>query len=156
MREPRIPTQYVGARLKSLAHAFGRKFEETARKNGMDEVTMMHGRIIGLLYYNRGTNVYQRDLETVFNITRSSVTGIVKLMEKKGYLMRESVPGDARLKKLTLTPLGIGAHERVMKSIDEVEAQAIQGMTEEELRQFFVLSDRIKQNLTTQKESQKC
>lgn len=148
MREPVIPARYVGARLKALSHAFGRKFEETARKSGVDEVTMMHGRIIGLLYYNRDADVYQRDLETVFNITRSSVTGIVKRMEKKGYLIRESVPGDARLKKLTLTPLGVRTHERVIASLDEVEELAVRGMTKEELRQFFALSDRIRRNLT--------
>ena len=156
MREPKIPTKYVGARLKSLAHAFGRKFEETARKNGIDEVTMMHGRILGLLYYNRDSDVYQRDLETVFNITRSSVTGIVKLMEKKGYLLRESVPGDARLKKLTLTPLGIATHEKVIASLNEVEEAAVAGMTEGELRQFMALSERMKNNLTTQKERPPC
>lgn len=39
--------------------------------------------------------MFQKDIEEAFNITRSSVTGVVKLMEQKGYIRRESVAGDA-------------------------------------------------------------
>ena len=60
----------------------------------------MHGRILGYLYWSRPKDVYQKDIEEHFNITRSSVAGIVKLMEQKGYILRQSVQGDARLKKL--------------------------------------------------------
>ena len=36
-------------------------------------------------------------------MARSTVTGVVKLMERKGLIRRESVSSDARLKKLVLT-----------------------------------------------------
>lgn len=55
----------------------------------------MHGRILGYLYWSRPKDVYQKDIEEHFNITRSSVAGIVKLMEQKGYILRQSVQGDA-------------------------------------------------------------
>ena len=70
---------------------------------GIDDVTIMNGWIIGYLYKNQDRDVYQKDLETEFQITRSTVTSILKLMEKKGYIERVSVEKDARLKKLVLT-----------------------------------------------------
>ena len=73
--------RYVGTRLKVLNHAFIRKFVELAREMGVDELSIMHGRIMGYLYAHGGEDVFQRDLERVFNITRSSVTGVVQLME---------------------------------------------------------------------------
>lgn len=42
--------------------------------------------------------IFQKDLETEFCIGRSTVTNILNLMEKKGFVRRESVSYDARLK----------------------------------------------------------
>ena len=104
------PEAYVGPRFKFLTHAFTRKFFEAARAEGVDEVTIMHGQILGYLYRcsRAETPVYQRDLEETFHITRSSVTGVVQLMERKGYIQRRSVQGDGRLKELFLTGLQAG------------------------------------------------
>ena len=48
------------------------------------------------------------------SITRSTVTNILQLMERKGYIERRSVPQDARLKQLVLTEEGICFHEKTM------------------------------------------
>ena len=93
VRHLETPDRYLGPRIKFLYHAFNRKFMETARANGVEELTSMHGRILGYLYWSRPKDVYQKDIEEHFNITRSSVAGIVKLMEQKGYILRQSVQG---------------------------------------------------------------
>ena len=36
--------------------------------------------------------MFQRDIEREFSITRSTVTNILQLMERKGYIERRSVP----------------------------------------------------------------
>lgn len=138
---------HVGRLTRSLDHAFTRKFLKTARESGIDESSMVHGHILGFLYCHQGKDVYQRDLETAFNITRSSVSGIVKLMEKKGYLTRQSAAGDTRLKKLSLTELGVSVFERSMAIIEEVEALAVQGLSPEEQALFRDLCRRIQDNL---------
>ena len=66
----------------------------------------MQGWIIGYLYQNRDKEVFQRDIQEQFSIRRSTVTGILQLMEKNGLITRSSVERDARLKKLELTPPG--------------------------------------------------
>ena len=70
-----------------------------ARERGVDELTAMHGWILGYLCRNEHKDIFQKDIEAEFKICRSTVTNILKLMEKKGYIKRESVPYDARLKK---------------------------------------------------------
>ena len=47
--------------------------------------------------------IFQRDIEEAFQIRRSTVTGIIKLIEQKGYITRTSVESDARLKQLVPT-----------------------------------------------------
>ena len=146
------PPRLVGAAVKALSHAFRRHFSEAIRSSGMEDLSAMQGHVIGYLYHCRDRDVYQRDLEETFNITRSSVTGIVKLMEEKGYLSRQSVLGDARLKKLTLTPKGLEYQQRAMAAIDQVEAAALQGLTQTEIETFLSLCTRIRTNLSEKKE----
>lgn len=152
VRHLETPDRYLGPRIKFLYHAFNRKFMEIARANGVEELTSMHGRILGYLYWSRPKDVYQKDIEEHFNITRSSVAGIVKLMEQKGYILRQSVQGDARLKKLSLTDLGTRACEQSMETFHHVEGLAIRGLSPEQVETFLSLCDAIQTNLIPQKE----
>ena len=146
------PPCHIGAEVKALNHAFRRQFAEAIRQTGAEDLSAMQGHIIGYLSFCRDRDIFQRDIEETFNITRSSVTGIVKLMEEKGYLTRQSVPGDARLKKLTLTPKGLEHHERAMAAIEQVETTALQNFTQEEIDLFRSLCTRIRTNLSEKKE----
>ena len=65
--------------------------------------------------------MFQRDLQAHFSVRRSTVTGLLQLMEKKGLITRSSVAQDARLKKIQLTPRAIQHHERIVASIQSVE-----------------------------------
>lgn len=152
VRRPECQDRYIGPRIKSLNHALNRKIMETARANGLDELTTMHGRILGYLYWNPDRDVFQKDIEETFNITRSSVAGLVKLMEQKGYILRQSVQGDARLKKLCLTELGRQACVQSSQVFQQVEALAVQGLTPEQVKTFFSICDTIQANLISQKE----
>ena len=40
--------------------------------------------------------VFQRDVEAAFGLSRSTVTGILQLMEKNGLILRESAENDGR------------------------------------------------------------
>ena len=146
------PPCHIGAEVKALNHAFRRQFSEAIRQTGAEDLSAMQGHVIGYLSYCRDRDIFQRDIEETFNITRSSVTGIVKLMEEKGYLTRQSVSGDARLKKLTLTPKGLEHHQRALTAIDQVEAAALQGFTPEEIELFHAFCTRIRINLSDKKE----
>ena len=77
------------------------------------------------------------------------MTGILQIMEKKGYILRVSVPTDARLKKILLTEKGEKLYYTVRDHIHETETFLVKGMTEEEVEQLLFLLGKIKNNLTT-------
>lgn len=138
----------LGFLIKTLDNLFFRNMIafETSQK-GIDEVTVMHGWILGFLYENAGREIFQKDIETEFSIARSTVTSIVKLMEKKGYICRESVKQDARLKKLVLTEKGREIHEQHIGYIDMLEEQCKRNITPEEMELFLRIAGKLKQNL---------
>ncbi len=138
----------IGFELKILSNMIKRKIVAIKATENAEQLTGMHGWIIGYLYDRReAKDVFQRDIEADFTIRRSTATGILQLMEKNGLLYREPVAYDARLKKLVLTTKAIQAHEATMKAIQELENNIKNGLTEEEIEQFFIILDKIKKNV---------
>jgi len=133
--------------VKSLANLVKREADSTIPYNDKDNLTGMQGFVIGYLFRNKDTDVFQRDLEARFLIRRSTATGILKLMEKKGLIERKPVPYDARLKKLTLTAKAIDHHENFLSEMDKLEVRAVKGLTEPEIEAFLLTLNKIKQNI---------
>ena len=77
--------QVIPAQLRRVDNLIFRRLNQFSRANGVEQTTPMHGWIIGYLYRHRDTPVFQRDIEREFSITRSTVTNILQLMERKGY-----------------------------------------------------------------------
>ena len=94
---PKDLPQVVPAQIRRVNNLISRRVNHYSRLNGVEDVTAMHGWILAFLYECRDREVFQRDVERAFSITRSTVTNILQLMEKKGYIRRVSVPQDARL-----------------------------------------------------------
>ena len=92
-------------------------------------------------------DIYQRDIEDVFEIRRSTATGILQLLERDGYIERVSVPTDARLKKIVLTAKAQELQTKVIREADRVEKLLKNGLSEEEVNIYIRLSDRICNNI---------
>lgn len=136
--------KHVGGEIHRVSHLFKRVLDE-----GMPpEMTGVQGHIIGFLCHNADREVFQRDIEAEFGIRRSTATGILQLMEKNGFLRREPVDYDARLKKLVLTPKALALNESVVARIRAVESQAVQGIDSGQLEIFFSVLDQVRGNLT--------
>lgn len=142
-RERRDEIGFYVHRLHTLCK---RLVDEEAFQDVAEKPTRMQSWIIGYLYENRNRDVYQKDVQAHFSVRRSTVTGILQLMEKNGWITRISVEGDARLKKLGLTPQAIELHERIEESIQRAEQQLSKGLTPGEKQLFLELCQRIAQN----------
>lgn len=109
-------------------------------------LTSMQARIIGYLHHAKEP-VYQRDLEQIFQIRGSSVTSLLQLMEKNGWIVRSHVAHDARLKRLELTPQAMEINRRIQEGIGLHEERVRKGLTAEEIETFLAVIQKIEQNL---------
>lgn len=88
-------------------------------------------------------DVYQRDLEMALDVRRSTVSNVLGILESKGYLLRESVPCDARLKKLVLTPEGESVYKEFEQRLAQDEAEDFQVFTDDEAETLLRLLKRL-------------
>lgn len=147
----------IGFQVRTLSHMIKHTVDEMAFSDMPGEVTGMQGWIMGYLYGNREKDIFQRDIQAQFSISRSTVTGILQQMEQKGLIYRESVEWDARLKKLSLTPKALEQHEKVMNGVREIEETLVHTLTEEERKTFLAICKKIDQAISalSQKKSTK-
>lgn len=135
--------QVIPPQMRRVNNLIFRKVNQFLHANGVDDVTPMHNWIMAYLYHRREEEVFQRDIERDFSITRSTVTNILQLMEQKGYIVRQSVPQDARLKKLVLTDAGASTHERMMAALHEADNYVTGLLTPEENAELLRLLNKL-------------
>ncbi len=123
---------YIGREIKMTQNLIQRLMDTTTRLNSQGGVSFSVKQICGYLYCNSDKPIYQKDLEKVFSLRRSSASAQLKKMEEKGLITREGIPEDKRLKEIKLTPLAEKEVEKTIEDIKNIEAVISGGITEDE------------------------
>lgn len=144
--------QRIGPVIHRLNNMLSRNITSYVRMLGIDEVSVTNGWIIRYLYDNKDKDIFQKDIEKRFSIGRSTVTSTIQLLEKKGYVCRDGVESDARLKKVVLTEQGMELHESMRKIGRELDERTLKGISDEELSVFFQVIEKIEKNLCEQQQ----
>lgn len=138
----------IGYEIRTIHNLIG-----THVRHHMDEImpglTPMQTWIIGFLYQRQDRDIYQRDIEEEFDISRATATKMLQLMEKKGLIVRRSVAHDGRLKKIFLTQAAIDCHKDAIKDMQRTEEILTQGMTQEEVLQLKRFLLQMHQNIAS-------
>lgn len=138
---------YIGFEIHTIDRLIGRSTELITRPLLGDDMPALGGWILGYLYRHQGQPLYQKDIEHKFCMPPSTVTKLIKQLEKAGYLTRLSVEGDARLKQLKLLPKGEQLHRDIIATIHTaVDGALLSGMSEEEVEQLFYLLSKVREN----------
>ena len=136
----------IGQQLASLNHLIKRNLQNELSSELM-RISAANGYILVYLYENKQNDVFQRDLEEYFNITRSTASKVLSLMETKGLIRRGGVDGDARLKKLVITKEGEMMLEALSDSRKQMEDKLTDGFSEDELDRLHDYLRRLKENM---------
>lgn len=132
--------------IMNLIHRLAVKIHSDSSSRGMSPSQLS---VIGFLYFSDQQNkeVYQRDVENFFKLRRSTISSLLNSLEKKGLIQRLTVPHDARLKKLVLTPEGMDAAVEVHQCFQRMSMVIFQGLTQEELDTMKRILNKMEQNL---------
>ncbi len=149
-----METPPIGRIIKTTATLMGRQTHAMSQEVWGEGFTFRQAQIIHFLRENAPKgDLFQRDIEEEFSIRRPTATGILKLMEKNGFLRRESVPYDQRLKKLVLTDKAAALDALCAMKIMEMERRLTRGIPPEDLEKTVRTLERICQNLVDQQKT---
>ncbi len=137
----------LGFVIRTLSILIKREVDNLEEKTYGETITGTNRFILLHLALNDERDIFQKDLEEVFSVRRSTMSSVLQRMEEKGLLTRSAVSYDARLKKIELTDKGKRLHRQMEESIDRMEEKLIRGLTEEETQTLLTLLDKVKRNV---------
>ncbi len=95
----------------------------------------------------KNITVYQKNIEKDFKLTRSAVSLSLNNMEKKGFIVREGVEKDGRLKKIVLTDKAKSLHKEINSLLSDLENKVSKDLTDNEITIFLDIISKIKHNI---------
>lgn len=138
--------------LHALHNLFKRRVERSQYFRQAQEMTGMNSWIISFLAKHQNEDIFQKDIQERFTITRSTASKVLSLMEQKELVERRSVSSDARLKKIVLTKKAIQMHQAIEQEIQHLENTMLQGFSDKELDQMYQYIERMKKISALDKE----
>ena len=136
--------------IRRLDNLVRHRMDQSQAKASMDNITGLHGFLVGYLYHHQDKPVYQRDLERDLKMCRSTITAVLQLMEKNGLIVRTGVPDDARKKQIHLTDRARTLAADFQREIHETERLMEEGIREDDLRVFQTVIHQMIENLEKQ------
>ena len=88
--------------------------------------------------------VYQKDIEKEFSLRPPTVTEMLKSLEARELILRIPDEQDGRFKQIVFTEKAAAVKD---KEIHETEELLLRGISEEELKEFIRITEKMLQNL---------
>ena len=129
----------IGSNLIAVSNFYDHRSTEIQKKAYPNMLGAANGYIISYLCENKDKNIFQRDIEREFDLSRSTVSTILKQLESEGLI-------DARLKKVVPTPAAEMINEACSKEITHFFYDLASNITDNEMSTFVKVLDTMKKN----------
>lgn len=139
---------HVGSNINHASREISCALDACISSRVSPELTGVRGMVLGFLMQETqtGKQIYQRDLEAKFHTNRSSITTMLQGLEQSGFITREVVATDARLKSLVPTEKGRQCAEAIWQCISDFEYDLQSGISEQELESTLVTMQKLIDN----------
>ena len=136
-------TQSAARYISKLSNKLRRRMDTLSSR---EHFSGSQGRTLHFLLAQTG-DVFQKDIEEEYSIRPSTASEMLKQMEERGLIRRETVPYDNRLKKVVLTDQALAYRQQVRQELTQLEETLIQGISPEEMEVFFRVVEKMMDNL---------
>lgn len=136
--------EQVGFYVKRISESVDRIVNADLRRFGL---TVTQGRILGFLHKRQGKTVTQKDIEQYMGVSHATVSGVIRRLERNGFILVETDENDRRAKKLSVTEKELEVYERAQKTREKLEKKMCFGMSDTEKKEFLLTLKRIYANI---------
>lgn len=130
--------QLLRLHLKKLHQLFA-KFSKDSN------LTLQQAHILLYLVHHPGS--IQKEIADNFNLRKSSITSIVKNLEKEGYIIRKADPESARNKRVYLSEKGKKEIDKLYHTFAFIDTSLSQALTEDELDDLDKLISKLNDHI---------
>lgn len=127
----------IGFMIKQINNVYEKDLNERLKKIG---VTSSQCAVLDYLFHTSKEEISQRDVEKNLNLKNPTVTGILKRLDEKGYILCVPNANDKRKKNIYLTEKAYDIQRRMELDRRKLDRELTRGMTKRE-------TDALRRNL---------
>ena len=122
--------QPIGFMIKQINNVYEKDLNERLRTIG---ITASQCAVLDYLFHTSKEEVSQRDVERALNLKNPTVTGLLKRLDEKGYILCVPNATDKRKKNIYLTEKAYDIQRRMESDRRKLDRELTRGMTKREV-----------------------
>lgn len=131
--------------LKVVSNLFETKLNN---KSAFLDLTCAQTSVLGYLVTHKDDEINPIDIEKNFSLKRPTVTGILKRMEEKNFILIVQDENDKRYKKIKLTEKSLEIHELMINNLNECEKVLFKNLSKEDKDNLYRILSIMFNNLS--------
>lgn len=140
-----MKNETLGLIFRRIAHAAKKETDNNLRKLNL---TMSQGLVLEYLNNTTDEELTQKSIEQHFNLQHPTVSGILKRLEKHGFIISSVNKTDRRVKDISLTDKARHIEEIARKDKKQLEETLVKGLSDEEKETLRKLLTKVLHNMT--------
>lgn len=137
----------IGHELSYTNNLIARRIARGGNNKYAMNISPIQVRIVKYLVKQNNKAILQKDMEYIFNIRRSTVSGVIKTMEKNNIIIRENVKDDNKSKEIKLTDEVYKRANDLVKELKDLDLELLKDVNKEDLEVFMRVLKNIQDNL---------
>ncbi len=137
----------IGHELAYTNNLIARRIARGGNNKYAMNISPIQVRIVKYLVKQNNKAILQKDMEYIFNIRRSTVSGVIKTMEKNNIIIRENVKDDNKSKEIKLTDEVYKRANDLVKELKKLDLELLKDVDKEDLEVFMRVLKNIQDNL---------
>ena len=135
----------IGFRIKQINNGYEKEFNRQLKNIG---ITASQCEVLDYLLSGSKEEVTQRDIEKALNLRNPTVTGLLKRLDEKGFILSVPSARDKRCKNIYHTEKAYDIQRRMEMDRKKLDKMLTLGLTKKETAALERLLDKVLYNIT--------
>ena len=135
----------VGFLLKQINNVYEKDLNQRVRTLG---ITASQCAVLDYLITSRKEEVNQKDIEKALNLKNPTVTGLLKRLDEKGFILIVPNNKDRRCKNVYLTEKAYDIQKRMEADRKKIDKTLLIGMNKKETENLVKMLERVLYNIS--------
>lgn len=134
----------IGFLFKQINNVYEKEFNNRLKRLG---ITSSQCEVLDFLFQSSQDEVAQRDIERALNLKNPTVTGLLKRLDEKGFILIVPSGKDRRCKNIYLTEKAYDIQRRMEMERKKLDKMLTLGMTKKEIEALYKMLGRVIYNI---------
>ena len=134
----------IGFMFKQISNVYEKEFNKRLRTLG---ITSSQCAVLDYLFVSRKEEVTQRDIEKALSLSNPTVTGLLKRLDEKGFILSVPSNKDKRCKNIYLTEKAYDIRRRMDMDRKQLDKMLTLGMNKKEVAALEKMLGRVLYNV---------